>query len=310
MMYFPGRAPGQQEDGILRLAFLILTTACNRRCAYCFYETEHQDRGDTSLVLPVDGRLLSGLKGSDVRRLILTGGEPLLVPDLEEIVRLASGNGFDTLLLTNGDHLHAGRLEALRSAGLSGVSISLDDLSIGAESKAPWETLELVAAQGHLRAAVITPVTRMNLDLMPEIIRRVRAMGLYLLLQPVYLPEEAPLFERLSLRMCTDEEKKRFSEVFILWEDLYGKSGYADLVRAFYLDPDGTRPAYCTMGTETVVINSNGEVMPCFHRRDLKPGNVLTGDPMTVLTRSFELGARLRPAPCFGEHCISLFSHL
>jgi MoaA/NifB/PqqE/SkfB family radical SAM enzyme len=294
----------------LRLAFLILTTACNRRCAYCFYETEHQDRGNTSLVLPVDHRLLSGLSLSGVQRLILTGGEPLLVPDLEDIVRLASENGFDTLLLTNGDHLHAGRLKALRSAGLSGVSISLDDLSIGAESKAPWNTLEMVALQDHLRAAVITPVTRMNLEFMPEIIRRVRTMGLYLLLQPVYLPEEASLFEGLSLRMCTDKERMRLSEVLRLWEDLYGKSGYADLVRRFYSDSGGAHPAHCTMGTETVVIDSNGDVLPCFHRRDLKPGNVLTGDPMTVLPRSFELGAQLRSAPCFGEHCISLFSHM
>jgi MoaA/NifB/PqqE/SkfB family radical SAM enzyme len=294
----------------VRLAFLILTTECNRRCPYCFYETAHQDRGDTSLVLPVDHRLLSGLSRAGIRRLILTGGEPLLVPHLENIVRKAVEVGFDTLLLTNGDRLDAPSLEALVSAGLCGISISLDALSSGAESKAPWEALERVSSHGRLRAAVISPVTRSNLGIMPEIIQRISTLGLSLLLQPVFLPEKDTLFTKFSLRSCTEEELSHLDQVLGLWEDLYGKSGYADLIRGFYAKPGSARPDFCTMGTDTVVIDSNGDVLPCFHRRDLEPGNVLAGDPVTALSRSFELGAGLRGASCFGEHCISLFSYL
>jgi MoaA/NifB/PqqE/SkfB family radical SAM enzyme len=294
----------------LRLAFLILTTQCNRRCPYCFYETEHQDRGDTSQVLNVDRRLLAALRSAGIGRLILTGGEPLLLTGLEETVRRSVEGGFDTLLLTNGDRLDAGRLERLTSAGLSGISLSLDALSAGAESKAPWEVLRRIAAHGRLRAAVISPLTRLNLASMPEIMTRIHALGLYLLLQPVYVPRDGPLFERYSLGACSGPERDQFEAVLDLWERLYGESAYADLIRGFYQDPATARPPGCTMGTMTVVIDPDGGAMPCFHRRDLLAGNVLAGDPAVVLERCFKHGTRLADAPCFGEHCISLFSHL
>jgi hypothetical protein len=64
------------------------------------------------------------------------------------------------------------------------------------------------------------------------------------------------------------------------------------------------------MGTESIVVDASGEVLPCFHRRDLAAGNLLEDDPLRVIERARRAAAALRPAPCFGEHCISLFSHL
>jgi len=172
----------------LATAFLILTTRCNRRCSYCFYETGYQDRGDQKLTLEVDEALLCLLGRSRIDKLILTGGEPLLLPGIVETVRLAAGRGFFTLLLTNAELLTPDLLERLVGAGLRAISISLDSIVEGPEDKAPWRSLELVAARRDLSCAVITPISRRNLSALPGIMERISGLGLYILLQPVFAP--------------------------------------------------------------------------------------------------------------------------
>jgi MoaA/NifB/PqqE/SkfB family radical SAM enzyme len=291
-------------------AFLTLMTKCNRSCAYCFYETGYEPRGDPERILPVDKALLSALQAAGVDKLILTGGEPLLLDDLEDKVQLAADMGFFTLLLTNGDLLDASRLDRLLEAGLGSLSLSLDSLSEDAAAKAPWTLLKRLSEEPRIRPAVITPITRINLRSMPEIIRRVYELGLYLLIQPVFVPREHALHERASLDLCSPEEGKIFRQTLALWESCYGRSGYAGLVLDYYTRAERARPDACFMGTECVVVDSSGDVAPCFHRRDLTAGNLLTGDAAAVLARAFEQGRKVCDAHCFGEHCISLFSHL
>lgn len=289
-------------------AFLVLTTRCNRSCPYCFYETGYQDRADPSRVLPLEEDLLPALAGAGVDHLIFTGGEPLLVDDLESWIRRAAALGFSSLLLTNGDRLDVHRLERLERAGLSALSLSLD--ALGAGGKAPWDLLHILARRAGIRPAVITPVTRHNLSLLPSIVRRVAALGLFLLIQPAFVPEAHPRFHRWSLRAMNEEERARFLDILRLWTKRFGCRAYADLLLRFYTGDGSIRPTACTMGRSALVVDPDGSVFPCFHRRDLPAGNLLAGDPAAVLARVFHLGAPLGEAPCFGEHCISLFSNL
>ncbi|MHC4941553.1 MAG: radical SAM protein [Planctomycetota bacterium] len=297
----------------MQIAFLILTTRCNRRCSYCFYETGYQARKDPDRVMPVEDGLLSALRGVGIDKLILTGGEPLILPHIAEIVEKTCAHGFSPLLLTNGELLSTELLGRLVRSGLKALTLSLDSLAPGSgspEAKAPWDVLDLVKDyMAQVQAAVITPITRANLASLPEIINRISGLGLYLLLQPVFVPKSHELHSELSLRECTGEEQQRFLDIIDLWESSYGPSSYARLLKDFYTQQD-SRPPYCLMGTESIVVDSTGEVLPCFHRRDLAAGNLLEDDPAQVIERARRKGDELRPAPCFGEHCISLFSHL
>src|SRR2546422_502348 len=60
--------------------------------------------------------------------LILSGGEPLLRPDLTEIARYASASGATVVVGTNGTLLTDERIAALKHAGVSGVAVSIDSL--------------------------------------------------------------------------------------------------------------------------------------------------------------------------------------
>lgn len=293
----------------MTVAFLLLTTECNRTCPYCFYETGYQGRGDPSRQLRVDSRLFDALRSVGVDKLIISGGEPLIRKDIVELVQKITDQGFFSLMLTNGELMTEPLLDQLVAAGLGAVSLSLDSMARGNEAKAPWEVLARIISKPNLHSAVITPITRRNVHKVGEIVTRVNQLGSYALLQPVFIPEEHPLHAELSLNQCTPEEKLAFRSAIETWVTIYGKSAYAELLLDFY--PDGkAAPAFCTMGTHSVVIEPDGRVFPCFHRRDLSAGNLLESDPAVVLKKALAFGPELHPAPCFGEHCISLFSHL
>jgi cyclic pyranopterin phosphate synthase len=113
--------------GTLRLS---VTDRCNVRCQYCMPEQEYVWLPRTSLLSFEEIDRLAGLfHGEGVRRLRLTGGEPLLRRDLPALVdRLAAGARFDDLALTTNGVLLADQAGALRAAGLRRVTVSLDTL--------------------------------------------------------------------------------------------------------------------------------------------------------------------------------------
>jgi cyclic pyranopterin phosphate synthase len=109
---------------------LSVTDRCNFRCLYC-----HPPAGVTlrpaSRLLQADEfvRIARVATGLGVRKIRLTGGEPLLHPDIVPLVgRLAPLPGLqDLAATTNGSRLGA-LARPLRQAGLRGVNLSIDSL--------------------------------------------------------------------------------------------------------------------------------------------------------------------------------------
>ena len=64
-----------------------------------------------------------------MRKLRLTGGEPLLRRDLDKLVAMLAGiDGIDDIALTTNGALLAGKAQALAAAGLRRVTVGLDSL--------------------------------------------------------------------------------------------------------------------------------------------------------------------------------------
>lgn len=108
---------------------LSLTDRCDLACIYC-RPHRHDGYVDAAERLDLDAwkTMVTGLVAAGVRRVRLTGGEPLLHPDVVEAVRYLGTVGLDDLALTT----NATRLERLarplREAGLRRVNVSLDSL--------------------------------------------------------------------------------------------------------------------------------------------------------------------------------------
>jgi cyclic pyranopterin phosphate synthase len=117
----------------LRDLRLSVIDACNFRCPYCMpADKVGDDHGlDATSRLDFDEieTLVRGFVRLGVRKLRLTGGEPLLRKRLPELIaRLARIDGLDDLALTTNGTLLATQAQALHDAGLQRLTISLDAL--------------------------------------------------------------------------------------------------------------------------------------------------------------------------------------
>src|SRR5712671_911969 len=115
----------------LRDLRISVTDRCQFRCTYCMpREVFGRDfaflpRGQL-LTFEELTRLARVFAGLGVRKLRLTGGEPLLRRDLEKLVAMLAGIG--GIALTTNGALLAGKAKALAAAGLRRVTVSLDSL--------------------------------------------------------------------------------------------------------------------------------------------------------------------------------------
>lgn len=150
--------------GVLRLS---LTARCNLACPYCLPDGVEPPG---LLTLAQRLRVIEAAVALGVRSLRLTGGEPLLHPQLEELIRAVQplrARGLGEIALTsNGVLLSAERARALRAAGLDRITLSLDGTTGAAVARmaglgdgaAGERTLaQVLAAIEHARTAGFDP---------------------------------------------------------------------------------------------------------------------------------------------------------
>ena len=113
---------------------ISVTDRCNFRCTYCMpkevfgHDWEFLSR-ELLLSFEEIARLTRIFVGLGVRKVRLTGGEPLLRKDVESLVAiLAAIEGVDDLTLTTNGSLLERKAAALAAAGLDRVTVSLDSL--------------------------------------------------------------------------------------------------------------------------------------------------------------------------------------
>ena len=104
---------------------ISLASQCNLSCIYCHREGERSPKA--TLSAPEIAEILRVAAGFGIRSVKFTGGEPLLRPDLIEIIRSVPA-GMESSLTTNGTLL-AGLARDLKEAGLKRVNVSLDSLN-------------------------------------------------------------------------------------------------------------------------------------------------------------------------------------
>ena len=117
----------------LRELRLSVIEACNFRCPYCMpagrVADDHGLHAAARLSFDDIERMVRVFARLGVRKLRLTGGEPLLRKRLPELVaRLVAVDGIDEVALTTNGALLAAHARALREAGLDRITVSLDSL--------------------------------------------------------------------------------------------------------------------------------------------------------------------------------------
>jgi radical SAM protein with 4Fe4S-binding SPASM domain len=127
-----GDAPaggGVPDDYVPHVVAWNLTRRCNLECAHCYISAGPSESATDELTTEECLRIAREiLELNPAPMFILSGGEPLLRPDLTVIASYAAARGATVVVGTNGTLLTDERIAALQQAGVTGVAVSVDSL--------------------------------------------------------------------------------------------------------------------------------------------------------------------------------------
>ncbi len=160
-----------------------LVRRCNLTCKHCYSISADKDFAGELSTAEVYA-VMDDLKAYQVPALILSGGEPLLRPDIFDIAARAKGLGFYTALSTNGTLIDAALLPRIAAIGFDYVGISLDGIAATHDKfrrkdgafAASLAALRLCREAG-LKVGVRFTLTRDNAHDLPALLRLVEEEG-------------------------------------------------------------------------------------------------------------------------------------
>jgi MoaA/NifB/PqqE/SkfB family radical SAM enzyme len=120
------------------LAHIIPMRRCNLSCAYCNEYDKVSHPVPTAEML----RRIEILAGMGTGIITISGGEPLLHPELDEIIRAIRRQGAIATIITNGYLLTPERIQRLNRAGLEHLQISIDNVMPDEVSKKSLKVLD------------------------------------------------------------------------------------------------------------------------------------------------------------------------
>jgi radical SAM protein with 4Fe4S-binding SPASM domain len=207
-----------------RVVIWEITTACNFRCLHCELSAGAR-RGDE---LSTDEALsvCDALADLGCEQCNVSGGEPLLRKDWPQICQRLATRGIRVSLISNGSLIDADLVSRAADHGVTGFALSLDGLRATHDRVRVWHGGDsafdaVVAAARHVKQAklalaVITHISRWNLDQLPALhsllreldtdmwqvqlglpLGRLREIETPYIIQPTQLPDVAQLLTQL-----------------------------------------------------------------------------------------------------------------
>ena len=164
-----GRPPRDLLARPLRDLRISVTDRCNFRCVYCMprevFDADHAFLPHAAILSFEEiARAARIFVGMGVKKIRLTGGEPLVRKDLHKLVALLAPLGADLTLTTNGSLL-ARQAGKLRDAGLQRVTVSLDSLDDATFRRMNDADVAVAAVLEGIEAAAAAGLTPVKINM-------------------------------------------------------------------------------------------------------------------------------------------------
>jgi AdoMet-dependent heme synthase len=177
-------ANGVEKKTGPRLVAWETTRNCNLSCVHCRASAEYgpfDDELDTTAAL----KLLDQITQTGKPIVILTGGEPMMRPDIYEIAKYGTAIGLRMVMAPNGTLITEETAAKMAESGIKRISISIDgstaeihDRFRGQEGSfsSALRGLELAKNAG-IEFQINTTITKMNLEQIPKILQLAERLG-------------------------------------------------------------------------------------------------------------------------------------
>ena len=252
-----------------------VTNRCNLSCPMCPRNTADVEKRDMSV--EIYEKVLGKLPNRGLVSL-LGLGEPLLHPQLFEMIRMAKDRGNDVSITTNAFLLDEEKRQHIIDSKLDYLRISLDQTSEMQEGYGHrWnestvanikEMVRMAKEAGRPHMMFNVVVNKSNAEAVFDIIQYAKELGIDAV-NLIKLARSTDTVKRLSLK----EEEKYFERYH-----LYAEKAGIELHSTFWKrhQTEKTCPFYCNF----FYINLHGDVTPCCHlpERKYAVGNLLTAD--------------------------------
>ncbi len=167
---------GNQKPSSLRLVAWEITRNCNLSCIHCRASATNGPYAgelDTEASL----RLIDQIKDTGNPIVILTGGEPLLRPDIFDIAEYGTKKGLRMVMAPNGTLITESTAKKMVASGIKRISISIDgptkeshDSFRGVEGAFEGALSGIAfAKEAGLEFQINTTITKLNLKYIPDI---------------------------------------------------------------------------------------------------------------------------------------------
>ncbi len=272
-------------------------------------------RSDAAELSPAEiGEIFADLRRAGIRLVEISGGEPLLRPDLPEIVAILDRLGFLFTITTNGTLWRDDVIETLRrSRGGVQVAVSLDSLRpdiyrlLRGRDCLPTvlATIDRLAeASLGIPLKLNLSLSRHNVDEAFDILGHASRRGLYLSVFPVNNGPGRVHSSDDQIMAASKADRYRMAQVFRelarlrrRGEPLWEFSGFYDSAAEFLI---GSPPVECGAGRLFLDLHADGQLASCVERRpvaDLRLMNVTDG-LARVAAQADAVTACARNTPC------------
>jgi len=253
---------------------ISLTDRCDQRCAGCFFSNPGLQSPNRYLPWADFAQIVEQAAAQRVFQLALGGGEPLLHPQLVEMVTLASGLGLVVSLTSNGNTLTQDLALALKKAGLGQFQISLNGLEVSSPGQNRPNHAKALAAiqtcqQTGLRWGLNVLVTRQNLPELDKILAFAQLQRAH----SVNLLRPKPALQGgkwLDHSLTNASENRQLQGLLKRWQRrarflLTTDSSFAFLRQGSLKQWQTAGVIGCSAGRQILSVGVDGRVSPCSH---------------------------------------------
>lgn len=251
------------EKDLRKQVYLHVTHRCNMDCVGCYSRVSNRNLKE-DLTFEKIIEILDELEEKQYTNIVISGGEPMLRKDIDQIVEAAKKRNMNTVMITNGSV----PVPSTVYENLDAVAISIDEME---KENNPLgrrvykdRILEILreASEHNTEISGIVTLTRSNID---------HVESYHKLSEEYNIPITYSLFYSKDKEskefLVTDEQLVRFTDRSF-YEFPHTLEGFSPIEEIFCKDN-------CGAGCKSISVDGEGNISPCHMMHDINCGNLL-----------------------------------